>query len=77
MNMLGAGFDAFNKIGAMDRQIRQTNRGIDLRNQQAMQAYRDSENARKMRNAFRNQQRQVQTNIANQYLLPGIQRNAN
>ena len=30
MNMLGAGFDAFNKIGAMDRQIRQTNRGIDL-----------------------------------------------
>ena len=76
MNMLGAGFDAFNKIGAMDRQIRQTNRGIDLRNRASMQAYRDAENARKMRNAFRNQQRQVQTNIANQYLLPGIQRNA-
>ena len=77
LSMAGGAFDAFNKIGAMDRQIRQANQGIALRNQQAMQAYQDSEAARKMRNAFRVEERQARTNIANQYLLPGIQRNAN
>lgn len=77
LSMAGGAFDAFNKIGAMDRQIRQTNQGIALRNKQAMQAYQDSEAARNMRNAFRVEERQARTNIANQYLLPGIQRNAN
>ena len=76
MSLFNAGLGAFTGISEQQRQLDHANDNINLRNRQAMQGYQDAETARKLRNAFRFEQRQAQINIANQYLLPGIQRNA-
>lgn len=76
MSLFNAGLGAFTGISEQQRQLDHANDNIKLRNRQAIQGWEDAERARKMRNAFRFQERQAQLNIANQYLLPGIQRNA-
>lgn len=76
MSLFNAGLGTFTGISEEQRQLDHANKNIQLRNRQAIQGWEDAETARKMRNAFRFQERQAQINIANQYLLPGIQRNA-
>lgn len=77
MSLLNAGLSAFGGISKQDSQIRQANQNIDFQNRSRLQSWRDSENARKLRNQFRFDTRNKQIEIANNYLLPGITRNAN
>ena len=77
MSLLNAGLGAYTGIANQQRQLRQANQNIDFQNQQRMQSFRDADSARVMRNQFRNQTRQAQIGIAQNYLLPGIERNAN
>ena len=77
MSLANAGFQAFSGISNQNRQVAQANKNIDFQNASRMQAFQDADNARKMRNQFRNETRQAQIGIAQNYLLPGIERNAN
>ena len=77
MSLLNAGLGAYTGIANQQRQVRQANQNIDFQNASRMQAFRDADNARRMRNQFRNETRQAQIGIAQNYLLPGIERNAN
>ena len=77
MSLLNAGLGAYTGIANQQRQVRQANKNIDFQNASRMQAFRDADNARRMRNQFRNETRQAQIGIAQNYLLPGIERNAN
>ena len=77
MSLLNAGLGAYTGIANQQRQVRQANQNIDFQNQQRMQSFRDADSARVMRNQFRNETRQAQIGIAQNFLLPGIERNAN
>ena len=76
-SVLGAGFDIFNQIGARDSARSYQNKQIELSNQAAMSRYNDMEAARKQRIAFGRATRAKQLQIANQFLLPQINRSAN
>ena len=70
-------FDAFSTIRNRDLQRSQMNDSIDLNNLNQQIQYDNIEAGRNARNTFRAQGRMMQRRIADQYLLPGIKRNAN
>lgn len=76
MSLFNAGLGTFTGISDQQRKLDQANDQIDFQNRQRLQAFNDADRARQMRNQFRADTRMKQMEIAQEYLLPGIQRNA-